>query len=50
MKRLLVLAAVMTSLMLRGNLPAADILMQPAHADSGLAWYDAALIGVEGKG
>ncbi len=50
MRYLRLLAAVLFTLVLAHGLAAAEKLIEPAHADSGLAWYDVATIGVEGRG
>lgn len=50
MRHLRLLMPVLFTLVMAGGLLAAEKLIEPAHADSGLAWYDVAEIGVEGKG
>jgi hypothetical protein len=49
MNRILVCALLVLTLG-SGHILAAETLIQPAHADSGLAWYDVQTLGVEGKG
>ncbi|MBW7995878.1 MAG: hypothetical protein FVQ81_04750 [Candidatus Glassbacteria bacterium] len=51
MRHMRILLTVTFSLMLgAATLTADDDPVRPAHSDSGLAWYDVSVIGVEGKG
>ncbi len=50
MRHLRLLTVFIVTLILAGGASAAETTIEPAHADSGLAWYDVASIGVEGKG
>ncbi len=50
MRHLRLLAAVLLVLISANGLLAAEKLIEPAHADTGLVWYDVATIGVEGRG